>query len=225
MTTLATLAFIGGTGKLGRGLGLRLAAAGHPVLIGSRSEERAVDAAATLRAQLGVAGCSVTRLEGRHNAATLPQADVVFLSLPFAMMDAFLAEHGTRLDGKIVVDVMNPLRLTDGRFEVAPVLDGSAGMRARRLVPAARVVSAFKNAAASHLLRLDRSVDGDILLAADDADAKAVVADLVRAIPVLRPVDAGPLANGAFLEAITALELNLNRMHKRTTSIRILGLE
>ena len=76
-----------------------------------------------------------------------------------------------------------------------------------------------------HLSQLEHTVAGDVLLASDDAGAKAVVGELARAIPSLRPIDAGPLANAAFLEAVTALELNLNRIHNGLTSIRILGLE
>ena len=225
MTTRATLAFVGGTGHLGRGLGLRLAAAGHPVLIGSRSEARAVAAATKLQARLAGAGREVARLEGMRNFAAVSAAEVVFLALPFETLDAFLAERGALLHGKIVVDVVNPLRLTDGRFDLAPVPEGSAGMRVQRLVPDARVVSAFKNAAAGHLLRLDDPVAGDVLLASVDAGPKAVVGELAQAIPPLRPIDAGPLANAAFLESVTAFELNLNRIHNRLTSIRILGLQ
>ena len=219
-----TLAFLGGTGKLGRGLSVRLAAAGHTVLIGSRSEERAQVAAANVRTSLEQAGRSFTRIEGMLNAATIPTAEVVFLTLPSDGLDACLGELIASLAGKIVVDVLNPLRVVHGRFDLAPVAEGSMGMRVRRLVPGGRVVSGFKNAAAEHLIDLGHTPRGDILLASDDAEAKAVVAGLVRDIPELRPVDAGPLANAAFLESITALELNLNRLHKAVTSIRILGI-
>ncbi len=129
------------------------------------------------------------------------------------------------LAGKILVDVLNPLRVVDGRFDLVPVAEGSMGMRVKRMAPEGRVVAGFKNAAAEHLLDLEHTPRGDILLASDDAEAKAVVADLVRDIPDLRPVDAGALANAAFLESITALELNLNRLHKAVTSIKILGID
>ena len=221
----ASLAFVGGTGKLGRGLGLRLAAAGHGVLLGSREEERALDAAAQLRERLVGAGYDPKGVEGMGNAVAVTRADMVFLTLPFDSLDAFLAEHGALLDGKIVVDVVNPLQLVEGRFTLVPVDEGSVGLRVRRLVPRARVVSAFKNAAAAHLLRLDRPAAGDILIAADDTAAGTAVHALVREIPALRPLHAGPLANGAFLESLTALELNLNRIHKALTSIRILGID
>jgi NADPH-dependent F420 reductase len=225
VSTHPPLAFVGGTGKLGRGLAVRLAAAGHRVLIGSRAEERAVDAAKAIRRRLEERVDAPGRVDGMRNAAAASEAGIVFLTLPFDVLGAFLTEHGRLLDGKIVVDVVNPLRFVDGRVELVAVAEGSAAMHIRRRAPGARIVSAFKNAAAAHLLRLERAVAGDVLLASDDEEAKAVVADLVRAIPALRPVDAGPLANAALLEAVTALELNVNRIHAATTTIQILGLD
>jgi NADPH-dependent F420 reductase len=220
------LAFAGGTGREGRGLALRLAAAGHSVLIGSRREDRARGTAAAVAATLARAGRPVAAaITGRSNAAAVGEARLVFLTLPFAALVAFLAEHAGLLAGKIVVDPTVPLRLAGDRFELEPVAGGSASARVRSLAPGARVVAGFKNVAASHLLALDRPAEGDILLASDDAAAKAVVAALVRDVPVLRLIDAGPLANAGFLEALTALELNLNRLHRSVTAVRILGLD
>jgi 8-hydroxy-5-deazaflavin:NADPH oxidoreductase len=224
MTTSRPIAFLGGTGKLGRGLALRLAAAGYEVLLGSRAEDRARDAAAELRRRLEEGGDSPARIDGVHNLSAVSGAEIVFLTLPFEILDAFLGECGHCLDGKIVVDVVNPLRFIDGRVELAPVAEGSAAMHILRRAPGARIVSAFKNAAAAHLLRLARPVVGDVFLASDDAPAKAIVARLVRAIPTLRAVDVGTLANAGLVEAITALELNVNRIHRATTTIQLVGL-
>ena len=224
MAALPTIGLIGGTGKLGRGLALRLAAAGYPVLLGSRTQARASDASETLRARLASAAVRAADIQGVENAAVVARADVVFLTLPFATLDDFLHDRGALLRGKVVVDVVNPLRIVDERVELVPVDEGSVGARVQRLAPGARVVSGFKNAAAGHLLKLERPVHGDILLASDDVDAKAAVAKLVAAIPELRAVDAGPLANAGLLESLTALELNLNRIHHAVTAVRILGI-
>ncbi len=221
----STLAFVGGTGKLGRGLGLRLAAAGHAVMLGSRAEGRAREAAAVLRRRLAAAHGAEGKIEGVDNAVAAARADVIFLTLPFEALDGFLAAHGALLAGKVVVDVVNPLRVTDGRFTLAPVPDGSVGQQVQRLARRARVVSAFKNASAAHLLRLDQPAAGDVFIACDDREAGALVHGFARAIPNLRPLDAGPLANSAFLESLTALELNLNRIHGTLTSIRVLGID
>lgn len=224
-TARSTLAFVGGTGKQGRGLALRFAAAGHPVLIGSRVDDRAAEAAAKLRERLEHFRRRLPpRLEGMRNDAAVDAAGIVFLTVPYAGLDAFLHERGALLAGKIVIDVVNPLALVDGRFVLTRVAESSVSARIARVASGARVVAGFKNAAAAHLLALDTPALGDVLLASDDADAKATVADLVREIPDLRPLDSGPLANAEFLEAITALELNLNRIHDATTTIRILGV-
>lgn len=219
-----TLAFVGGTGKEGRGLAVRLAAAGHRVLIGSRLEERAAQTVGELRALLEAKGYSRIQIGGGQNLAVLAEAEVVFLTLPFAALDDLLDHCAAGLTGKIVVDVMAPIRNERGRTVVAPPAAGSVSQHLHDRAPAARIVAGFKNVAAQHLLRLGRAAVGDVLLAADDADAKAIVARLARSIPALRPVDAGPLANAAFLESLTALELNLNRLHRTVTAIRVLGI-
>jgi 8-hydroxy-5-deazaflavin:NADPH oxidoreductase len=219
------LAFVGGTGKQGRGLALRLAAAGHPIVIGSRESERATATAAGLADDLRRASFALPpRLEGMTNAAAVEQAEIVFLALPFGAVDEFFAAGGCALAGKLVVDVVNPLRLVAGRFEIVPLPEGSAACRIARLAPDARIVAAFKNAPADDLLEIPKPVAGDVLIAGADADCKRRVAELTREIPNLRPVDAGPLANAALLEAVTALELNLNRLHRKRTAIQILGL-
>ncbi len=185
-----------------------------------------MEAAANVRQRLTAAGHDGrVDVEGCDNATAVRQADMVFLTLPFDTLESFLVGRESSLAGKVVVDVVNPLLFADGRFTLARVLDGAVGPWVQRLAPEARVVSAFKNAAAAHLLRLARPAAGDILVASDDAEASAAVQSLVRAIPKLRAVDAGPLAGSAFLESLTALELTLNRRYRTRTSIRILGLE
>jgi len=67
-------------------------------------------------------------------------------------------------------------------------------------------------------------LEGDVVLCGNDAAARTEVAALVGLLPGLRAVDAGGIANARYLEAITALLLNLNRRHKARASIAILGL-
>jgi len=220
----ARLAVVGGTGKEGRGLVTRFAAAGWDVLLGSRSAERAARATDDVRARLTTSGRRLPRIESGENCAVIPRADVVVLTVPFAALDDLLDQCGEQLTGKIVVDVTVPLRMTDGRFEIIPVAEGSASAHVQARVPEARVVAAFKNVAADHLLRLDRTPEGDIPVAGDVAAAKTVVTELTRGIPALRPIDVGPLANAGMIESLTALELNVNRLHRAVTSIRFLGV-
>jgi NADPH-dependent F420 reductase len=217
---MRALAVVGGTGPEGLGLALRLAAAGEEVVIGSRAAERAEAAAATVRAAVPGA-----RVSGRANRDAVAAADRIVLAIPFDGLPAFLDRAPDGLAGKLVVDVVVPLAVRDGLFEVAPIPGApSAGELIQGRLPRARVVSAFKNVSAERLRALRVPLEGDVVLCGEDAGARAEVAGLVRAIPALRPVDAGDIRNARYVEAITALLLNLNRRHGATTSIAILGL-
>lgn len=214
------LAFLGGTGPEGLGLALRLAGAGRPVVIGSRLAERAAAAAETIRAE--VPGADV---RGCENGEAVALADQIVLAFPFAGLAPFLEQAGTQLAGKLVIDVIVPLLVRGGFAELAPIPGAaSVGELIQRGAPAARVVSAFKNLSAEKLRDLSAPLEGDVILCGNDAAARAEVSALVRLIPDLRPIDAGPIANARYLEAITALLLNLNRKYKARTSIGILGL-
>jgi predicted dinucleotide-binding enzyme len=85
-------------------------------------------------------------------------------------------------------------------------------------------VGAFQNLSANTLLEDDEPPDIDVVICADDADAKRAVMALAEEIPGLRAVDGGPLANSRYVEEITGLLLNINRRYKAHTSIRIVGI-
>jgi NADPH-dependent F420 reductase len=203
------------------GLALRFAAAGETVVIGSRSAARAVAAVETIRTAVPAA-----RVSGAENGAALASTERMILAFPFGGLAAFLAAMAGGLAGKLVIDVIVPLAMRAGFFELAPVPGApSVGELIQQAAPSARVVSAFKNLSAEKLRDLATPVDGDVVLCGNDASARAEVARLVGLIPRLRAVDAGGIANARYLEAITALLLNLNRRHAARTSIAILGLD
>jgi NADPH-dependent F420 reductase len=217
---MATYAVLGGTGAQGLGLALRLAAAGESVIVGSRVAERARDAAAKVRERVPGA-----RVEGLENAAASRGADRIFIAFPAGGLVAALDGVAHELAGKLVVDVMVPLAFRRGRADLAPV-DGAPSVAelVQAHLPHSRVVSAFKNVAADLLQELAQPLRGDVLISGDDAEARAEVAAIVARLPELRPVDAGALANARYSEAITALLVNLNRLHHARTSIAIVGL-
>lgn len=217
---MARIAILGGTGPEGVGLAMRLAQAGEEIVVGSRQASRATDAAAQISAAVPGA-----RVSGDVNEAVVGDADYVVLSFPFEGLTPFLTEHGDKLSGKIVIDIINPLVVKRGVFSVPPVPEGSAGELAQQLAPKARVVAAFKTLSAEHLKEVHEPLHGDVLLCGADAEAKQVVAELVRRIPNLRPLDAGAMVNSRAIEHITAMLLNLNRRYKATTSIQILGID
>ena len=217
---MSRVAFVGGTGPQGLGLAMRFAQAGETVLIGSRSASRADATARRIRA--AVPGAVA---EGVENLDAIASSERIVLTLPAAALPTFLETARTPLAGKLVIDVAVPVALRDGFFELAPVPGApSAGELVQKAVPSARVVSAFKNVSAERLQDLNAALEGDVVLCGDDATARAEVAALVAKLPGLRAVDAGRLANARYLEAITALLLNVNRKFRARTSIAIVGL-
>jgi len=214
------LAFLGGTGPEGKGLALRLAMAGQAVIIGSRDATRATTAAAEL-AQLAPG----VRIDGASNADAAQAADVVFLTFPYEGQRPTLEQLQDPLKGKVVVDVIAPMQFQRGRGASAvEVAAGSAAQEAQELLPDSLVVAAFQNASAEELQQPDTVMDGDVVVCSEHQEPKALVMELVRKIPQLRPVDGGSLANAKYVEQITPLLVNINRIYRIHAGIKITGL-
>ncbi|MCH7622360.1 MAG: NADPH-dependent F420 reductase [Chloroflexi bacterium] len=218
------LAFLGGTGPEGKGLALRLALAGEAVIIGSRDAGRAHAAAE----QLVAAGDNV-RIQGADNLEAASEAAVIFLTVPYEAQRPLL-EHLRQplrdpLRGKVVVSVIAPMKFERGRGASAlSVAAGSAAEEAQQLLPDSLVVAAFQNVSAEELQDPDQVMLGDVVICSDFSDAKTLVSDLTRKIPDLRPVDGGGLANSKYVEQITPLLVNINRIYKIHAGIKIVGL-
>jgi 8-hydroxy-5-deazaflavin:NADPH oxidoreductase len=214
---------VGATGDLGFGLALRLAQAGVPVTIGSRDAARAEEAAQ--RAQAAVPGADVRGLSNPDAAAA---ADLVVLSVPFVSQAATLRSIGEALrPGTLLLDATVPLATAVGGrpTRVLGVPQGSAAQQAQELVPdGVTVVAGLHTVAAKHLSDLGHALDEDVLLAGDDRDAKRRVAELIRLIPGLRPIDAGRLEMARIAEQLTALTIGINVRHKVTAGIKLTGL-
>jgi NADPH-dependent F420 reductase len=219
MSPTKTIAVLGGTGEEGGGLALRWANAGHRVIIGSRSGEKAAAAAAALSAKIAPLG-----IEGMENAVAAALAEIVVLAVPYAAQRATVEDVRTALAGKILVDVTVPLvpprvsrvQLPEGGSAVEPIQ--------KLLGEATRVVSAFQNVSAHYLSELSRGIECDVLVCGDDKDAREVVVQLANDAG-LRGIHAGVLANSAAAEALTSALIAINRHYKvPAAGIRITGL-
>jgi 8-hydroxy-5-deazaflavin:NADPH oxidoreductase len=213
-----TIGLLGGTGPLGRGLALRLALAGHRVLLGSRDRQRAVTIVADLL------GGRDLPIEGIANQDAAERAEVVFLTCPIAGQVTLLPGLATAIGGKVVVDTINPIGWDEAGPHVLDVPEGSAAEQAQALLPAARVVAAFHHAAPWLLTDPERQVDTDVLVAGDDPAAKGLVLDLADQIPGCRGVDAGRLRLARQLEGFTAVIIGINHRYKIHAGVRITRL-
>jgi NADPH-dependent F420 reductase len=209
---------VGGTGKLGNGLALRWARAGHTIAIGSRDAGRARAHASELAAGGGGAPPETGEarvFEGGDNAWAAASADVVVLTVPYEAHDPTLRAIREAAAGKVVLDATVPLRPPKvSRVQLPP--GQAAALEAQALLGAGTpVAAALHHVSAAHLADPAHAVDCDVLVASDDARAKGTVMALVRDLG-LRALDAGPLVNAIALEALTPVLIHLNRTYKST---------
>ncbi|MEA2370492.1 MAG: 8-hydroxy-5-deazaflavin:NADPH oxidoreductase [Solirubrobacteraceae bacterium] len=217
------VSIIGGSGALGFGLAVRLAAAGVEVTIGSRDQLRADQAAA--RALAAVPDGKLTALTNDLAAAA---ADLVILTVPFRNQSETLTNLKPALrSGQILVDATVPLAAAvSGRAtRMLGVWQGSAAQQAQEMVPdGVRVVSALHTVSAASLADLNHPLAEDVLICGERRDDKRTVADLIDAIDGLRPVDCGRLEMSRVTESLTALLISVNARHKTHAGIRLTGL-
>lgn len=211
---MTLVGMLGGTGPLGRGLALRLAAAGHDVILGSRSAERAADAAAQLQVPA----------RGMANAQMVDQAEVVFVTVPYDGQADVLGALADAAAGKVVVSTVVPMGFDQrGPFRIA-VPEGSAAEQCQQLLPGARVVSGLQSVPAPKLLKPDLVIDMDVPLLTDDAEAGDAVARLCGDIPGLRSFVAGPLRLSSCVEALTPLIVSVNKRYKAHAGVKFTGI-
>jgi 8-hydroxy-5-deazaflavin:NADPH oxidoreductase len=214
---------LGGTGPQGRGLGVRFAAAGQRVLLGSRDADRAAQVAddVSRRAQPAAGGAEVS-VRGGSNADVAGAADLVVVAVPFAGHAATLADLAAPLAGKVVVDCVVPMGFDELGAYVLDVPEGSVTQQAAALLPDSSVVGAFHHVSAVLLEDLSRpTLDGDVLVVGDVREATDLVQALAGRLPGMRGVYAGRLRNAAQVEALTVNLVSVNRRYKAHAGIRV----
>lgn len=217
--TSRSIAVLGGTGAEGSGLAIRLARAGHQVIIGSRNPDKAAKMCTQLNDRLG--SPLVTSMDN-HGAAT--KAEIVVLTVPHAAQRTTVEEVRDALKGKILIDATVPLVPPKvARVQLPP--DGSAVAAVQTLLgTSVRVVSAFQNVSAHQLIDFEHEVDCDVLVCGDDIAARETVVELARGIG-LRAYHAGPICNSVAAEAITSILIAINIRYKVPgAGIRITGV-
>jgi predicted dinucleotide-binding enzyme len=194
-----TVGILGGTGPQGRGLGLRLAAAGQRVLLGSREPERASEVADSARSAAAAdADVSVT---GGTNADVAEVADLIIVA---------------------VIGCVVPMAFDERGAYVLEVPEGSVTQQAAAVLPGSTVVGAFHHLSAVLLEDMSRaSIDADVMVVGDDREATDKVQALADRLPGMRGVYAGRLRNARQVEALTINLVSINRRYKAHAGIRI----
>ncbi len=204
-------------------MALRWARAGQATVIGSRSAQRAEEAAARIRER--VPGAEV---EGLENAEAARRGQIVFLTVPFRAQSENLNNLREAMEpGQILVDCTAPLAASVGGKATRSlgVWQGSAAEQAQEMLPeGVTVVSGLHTISAPSLADLDIELDEDVPICGDRKADKARVARLIDQIPGLRAVNAGALETARIVEQLTPMLISINVRYKIHAGIRITGL-
>ncbi|WNM32576.1 NAD(P)-binding domain-containing protein [Streptomyces sp. Li-HN-5-11] len=192
-----------GAGNMARGIATRALAGGHTVTITAKDADKAVRLADELREQNHGDGPV-----GAADDLAVDDADIVILAVPFEAAKQLAASYGARLNGKVLVDISNPVDTSLDALVVAPGTS-AAEQIAAAAPPQARVVKAFNTTFATTLAAGEvHGTPLDVFIAGDDEAARRKVADLVRS-GGLNPVDVGALKHARELEGFQLLHMAL----------------
>jgi len=209
---------LGGTGPAGRGVAVRLAAAGVKVILGSREAERAVGVANDLNSRgpdLGISG------DSNPGAA---EAEVLIVATPWESAMSTVKPLRESLRGKVVISMANAL-IKDGREMLALIPPrGSVAATLQATLPESQIAAAFHHLPAQQMEDLDSGFEADVLVCSDHPAATSVTMELISQMPGLRPLDAGSLNQAAAIEAFTAVCITLNIRHKAHSTLRMSGI-
>lgn len=211
-----TIALVGGTGDQGPPLAVRWTLAGNKVLIGSRNLEKAKNVAEQLQSALKSLGHEAEVAFG-VNEQVVTKADTVVMTIPYAGLDATIQSLQGKINpGTLVISPIVPIEFTGKEIRLIHVEGASAAETIARAFPEARVVSALQTVSSKLLADYAKPVRGDVMVCADDREAKRKARLLVEQIPNLRAVDAGELANSHIVEEFTVLLIKTGRINKKT---------
>jgi len=202
-----------GAGNMARGIATRTLAGGHAVQILARDTSQATTLAGELGGDITTGGLT-----------DAVSGDIVVLALPYDAALAIAEQRRDDLAGKVVVDITNPVDFATFDRLVTPA-DSSAAEELAKVVPGAKVVKGFNTTFAGTLVGGEVAGEKlDVLVAADDAEAKATVVELVESSG-MRALDAGPLKRAHQLEGIGFVHMALQGQLGNTwsTGVKVLG--
>jgi hypothetical protein len=202
-------------------LGIRLAAAGLEVTIGSRTKDRAQQTVEKLMARYPDRTFLLDAGDNKRAAS----ADVVVIATPWDAAAATASGVANQLAGKVVISMANALAKVGDEFQPLIPPRGSVAASVQAVLPASQVAAAFHHLPAKELADIDHNVESDVLICSDHKNATAVTAEIVTLIPGCRPLDSGKLSNAAPIESFAAVILQLNVRYKTRAAVRLTGID
>ena len=151
-------------------------------------------------------------------------SELIFIVVPYSAQRVTLEALQNDLDGKDIVNVVAPLSFEKGLAQAVRVEEGSAALESANILKNSRIAAAFHNISAHELLVPDLSLDTDVIVCCDDICLKEKIIELAERISGVRWVNGGGIVNARYVEDLTALLLNINRIYKTNSMIKITGI-
>ncbi|MFL2763765.1 MAG: NADPH-dependent F420 reductase [Dehalococcoidia bacterium] len=213
------IGIIGGTGSEGKALAVRLASIGDEVIIGSRDEAKAKAVAENIRSK-----SSKFKINGMSNFNAAQNSELVIITVPYNSQKNILNEIKSELANKIVINTVVPLIFKNSKVSLSSVTDGSAALEAKNILTNSFVIAAFQTISSDQLIDLEVKVTSDVIVCGDDLVSKRSVAELINRMNGLRAIDAGSLYNSIYIENLTCLLVNINKVNKVNSAVQITGI-
>ena len=197
---------------------MRLASAGHDVVLGSRDAQRAVE----------TAGAIEPRGEGHVGGDTNEAAaacDVVVIATPWDSAVATVSSLRKALAGKTVISMVNALS-REGK-ELVPLYPprGSMAAQIAFALPESFIVGAFHHLPASLMENLDSGLEADVVVFSDHDAPRQQVANMIDEMPGLKAIVAGSMSLASAIEAFTAVCISINIRHKAHSYVKLAGMD
>lgn len=213
------IGFISGTGKEGQALAIRFGLSEHSIFIGSRDISKAELSGNQIRNILP----DVEILCSDYKQTVL-QSDIVFIALPFSVVENQLTPLKNELKGKYIVDTTVPLSLNKGKFTRLSGLKESVSQFLYNLLPDSHIISSFHTLSHLDLKRIQKNMDHDLLYFVNDKKPESKFLELIDTVKGLNPVKCGTLDLSILIEHQVPLLLNINKQYGKSTSLKIQGL-
>ena len=213
------LGIISGTGKEGKALAIRFGMYGHSIFIGSRSLDKAVIIEKEIKLQL-----PKIDIKGSDYRNTVLAADIIFIALPYHVVIDELLNLKDVLKNKIIIDTSVPMIYNNGKFNRDSTIKDSISSQIYNSLDSTHVISAFHTISHLDLNNINKELDHDVLYFANDSLAESNFLNLITTIKGLNPVNCGTLDLSFLIESQVPLLLNINKIYKKSTSIKIKGL-
>ena len=214
-----SIAIIGGTGKEGFAIATRFAKAGFRTIIGSRSAEKAINAAYNLNTEF-----NVLTAEGATNREATSKADIVLLAVPYDGMKPILEDIKPVASGKVIINIASSLDAEKkSRARINPA--GSIAMEIQNFFGSeTKVVDAFQNISPEQLDKFDEKIETNVLVVGADRETRDMIIGMVKKIGI-DAYDAGMIQNAVVVETMTAALIAINIRYKiKGAGIQLVGV-